>query len=237
MMMLPLFAMFSCGSKSKQAAVADGRVKVCIETNKGKFTVALYDETPLHRDNFVKLVNDGTYENTLFHRVIKDFMVQAGDPNSKDAPEGVLLGDGDVGYTIPAEFNPKLVHKRGALAAARMGDEVNPEKQSSGCQFYVVTGRKYREGELLEIEGYINNTRLQAIGEERYMQEPRFKYSEAQKQIYTGLGGTPFLDTNYTVFGEVIEGMATIDDIENSTTDGNDRPTSDVRILKATIVR
>ncbi len=235
--MLSIFSLFSCGSKSKSSNVVDDRVRICVETNKGAFTVALYNETPLHRDNFIKLVRDGVYENTLFHRVIKGFMVQAGDPNSKDAPNGALLGDGDMGYTIPAEFNPNLFHKRGALAAARMGDEVNPEKRSSGCQFYVVTGRKYREGELLEIEGYVNNTRLQAVGEEQYMKEPKFKYSDAQKQIYSSQGGTPFLDTNYTVFGEVIEGMSVIEDIENSITDGNDRPTSNVRILKAAIVK
>ena len=126
--------------------------KVKIETSMGDIIVKLYDETPNHRDNFIKLVENGTYEGTLFHRVIKDFMIQAGDPDSKGAPKGQMLGSGDVGYTVPAEFvYPQLFHKKGALAAARQGDNVNPEKASSGCQFYIVTGRVFNDSTLLSM--------------------------------------------------------------------------------------
>ena len=132
-----------------------------IETTAGDIVVKLYDETPKHRDNFIKLAEDGTYEGTLFHRVIKDFMIQAGDPESKNAPKGKMLGAGDMGYTIPAEFvYPKYFHKKGALSAARQGDNVNPEKASSGCQFYIVTGKVYSDSTLLDMERQMNQLRL-----------------------------------------------------------------------------
>ncbi len=141
----------------------ENRTLVKLETTMGNITVALYNETPKHRDNFIKLVKEGVYDSTLFHRVIKQFMIQAGDPDSKNASDTAMLGSGDVGYTIPAEFNPKFFHKKGVLAAARQGDDVNPEKASSGCQFYIVTGRKFTEPQLLGMENKINEQREEAL--------------------------------------------------------------------------
>lgn len=139
------------------------RTLVKLETTMGNITVTLYNETPKHRDNFIKLVKEGVYDSTLFHRVIKQFMIQAGDPDSKNASDTAMLGSGDVGYTIPAEFNPKFFHKKGVLAAARQGDDVNPEKASSGCQFYIVTGRKFTEPQLLGMENKINEQREETL--------------------------------------------------------------------------
>ena len=136
---------------------------VCMETTMGNITVKLYNETPKHRDNFIKLTKEGVYDSTLFHRVIKNFMIQAGDPQSKTATDTTTLGNGDVGYTIPAEFNPKFFHKKGVLAAARQGDEVNPERASSGCQFYIVTGRKFSEAQMVNMENQMNDARLETV--------------------------------------------------------------------------
>ena len=136
---------------------------VRLETTMGDITVKLYDETPKHRDNFIKLVKEGAYDSTLFHRVIKNFMIQAGDPLSKTATDTTVLGSGDVGYTIPAEFNKNFFHKKGALAAARQGDEVNPERESSGCQFYIVTGRKFSEAQMINMENHMNEARLEEV--------------------------------------------------------------------------
>ena len=136
---------------------------VRLETTMGNITVKLYNETPKHRDNFIKLVKEGTYDSTLFHRVIKNFMIQAGDPQSKTATDTTTLGNGDVGYTLPAEFNPKFFHKKGALAAARLGDDVNPKKESSGCQFYIVTGRKFSEAQMISMENQLNDARLENV--------------------------------------------------------------------------
>ena len=137
---------------------------VCLETTMGNIIVKLYDETPKHRDNFIKLVKEGVYDSTLFHRVIKNFMIQAGDPQSKTATDTTTtLGIGDVGYTIPAEINPKFFHKRGVLAAARQGDEVNPNRESSGCQFYIVTGRKFSEAQMINMENQLNEARLDTV--------------------------------------------------------------------------
>lgn len=136
---------------------------VCLETTMGNITVKLYDETPKHKENFIKLVKEGAYDSTLFHRVIKNFMIQAGDPLSKNATDTTTLGSGDVGYTIPAEFNKNYFHKKGALAAARQGDEVNPEKESSGCQFYIVTGRKFTEAQMINMENHMNEARLEEV--------------------------------------------------------------------------
>lgn len=141
----------------------DNATLVRLETTLGNITVKLYNETPGHRDNFIKLVKEGAYDSTLFHRVIKNFMIQAGDPLSKNATDTTTLGSGDVGYTIPAEFNPKYFHKKGALAAARQGDEVNPEKESSGCQFYIVTGRKFSEAQMINMENHMNEARLEDV--------------------------------------------------------------------------
>ena len=153
----------ACQSGQKKDRNMDQETKLKIETTAGDIIVKLYNETPKHRDNFIKLVKEGVYDSTLFHRVIKQFMIQAGDPDSKNASDTAMLGSGDVGYTIPAEFNPKFFHKKGVLAAARQGDDVNPEKASSGCQFYIVTGRKFTEPQLLGMENKINEQREEAL--------------------------------------------------------------------------
>lgn len=266
-------AITSCGASTKNNSKnmsSENQTIVKFETNVGDFTVALYNETPKHKENFIKLVKEGMYDSTLFHRVIKQFMVQAGDPKSKNASDTATLGAGDVGYNIPAEFNNELFHKKGALAAARQGDEVNPEKASSGCQFYIVTGRKFTEPKLLDMENQINEQReenifnslaqkhmkeiykmrkagdnegllelqdtLESQASAMAMEEGPFKFTKKQIDAYTTIGGTPHLDGAYTVFGEVIEGMETIEKIENSKTGRADRPTNDIRILKATVV-
>ncbi|MDR0940796.1 MAG: peptidylprolyl isomerase [Bacteroidales bacterium] len=184
-------------------------IQLEIYTNYGVMTVKLYNETPLHRDNFVKLATEGFYDSLLFHRVIQGFMIQAGDPNSKHAPAGKMLGTGGPGYTVPAEFNSNLIHKKGALAAARMGDHVNPQKASSGSQFYIVQGRPT------------------AVGQ---------NYSAEQREIYKTIGGTPFLDGQYTVFGEVIKGQEVIDAIASVPTQPGDRPVNDVIITKIKVL-
>lgn len=164
---LAFIALTACNAGSKRQTnhhmENEKRTLVKLETTMGNITVALYNETPKHRDNFIKLVKEGVYDSTLFHRVIKQFMIQAGDPDSKNASDTAMLGSGDVGYTIPAEFNPKFFHKKGVLAAARQGDDVNPEKASSGCQFYIVTGRKFTEPQLLGMENKINEQREGAL--------------------------------------------------------------------------
>lgn len=164
---LAFIALTACNAGSKRQTnhhmENEKRTLVKLETTMGNITVALYNETPKHRDNFIKLVKEGVYDSSLFHRVIKQFMIQAGDPDSKNASDTAMLGRGDVGYTIPAEFNPKFFHKKGVLAAARQGDDVNPEKASSGCQFYIVTGRKFTEPQLLGMENKINEQREEAL--------------------------------------------------------------------------
>ena len=190
--------------------MAQAQTKVRIETPYGDMVVKLYDETPKHRDNFIKLVQEGFYDNLLFHRVIENFMIQGGDPDSKGAPAGKMLGVGDVGYTVPAEFVKGLYHKKGALSAARQGDAVNPAKASSGCQFYIVQGQVYPQ-------------EMFAMFESRGL-----KLNEEQKQLYGTVGGTPHLDGDYTVFGEVIEGLDIIDKIAAVQTDRADRPVEDV---------
>ena len=164
---LAFIALTACSAGSKKQTnhhmENEKRTLLKLETTMGNITVALYNETPKHRDNFIKLVKEGVYDSTLFHRVIKQFMIQAGDPDSKNASDTAMLGSGDVGYTIPAEFNPKFFHKKGVLAAARQGDDVNPEKASSGCQFYIVTGRKFTEPQLLGMENKINEQREEAL--------------------------------------------------------------------------
>lgn len=175
---LAFIALTACSAGSKKQTnhhmENEKRTLVKLETTMGNITVALYNETPKHRDNFIKLVKEGVYDSTLFHRVIKQFMIQAGDPDSKNASDTAMLGSGDVGYTIPAEFNPKFFHKKGVLAAARQGDDVNPEKASSGCQFYIVTGRKFTEPQLLGMENKINEQHEEALFDSlarQYMKE------------------------------------------------------------------
>jgi cyclophilin family peptidyl-prolyl cis-trans isomerase len=194
--------------------------KVKIETTKGTMVVMLYDETPVHRDNFIKLAESGFYDGLLFHRVISSFMVQGGDPESKDAPAGKVLGNGGPGYTLPAEITPKYFHKKGALAAARTGDQTNPQRRSSGSQFYIVQGKSY--------------TDLQMDSMEKQMFT---EFTDEQRDAYATTGGVPHLDAQYTVFGEVIEGLEIIDLIAAVEKGANDRPVADVKIIKMTVIK
>lgn len=207
---------------------AEKRPEVLIETTMGNIRVALYNETPLHRDNFLKLIREyHYYDSLLFHRVIPDFMIQAGDPYSKNAPKGAVLGDHSLDYTIPAEIRlPQIYHKRGALAAAREPDVVNPKRESSSSQFYIVYGRKQDERGLQRGR---DNLR-QLFGDS-------IKMTDEMREAYTTVGGTPHLDGGYTVFGEVLDGMDVVDRIQRVQRDANDRPLEDVRIVKATILK
>ncbi|MDR2233049.1 MAG: peptidylprolyl isomerase [Tannerella sp.] len=199
----------------------EAEVKVLIDTDKGKITVKLYNETPLHRDNFIKLVEAHHYDSLLFHRVIKQFMIQAGDINSKNAPPETKLGDGDLDYTLPAEIvYPRYFHKRGQLCAARQSDDINPERASSASQFYIVTGKFFTDNELNKME-----------------LERNIKLTPEQREAYMLEGGTPQLDDTYTVFGEVIKGMNVVDKIQFVPVDINDRPVKDLRIRSMKIVK
>ncbi len=252
------------GTSCAQTGGGEKGTVVIISTPMGDMKARLYDETPQHRDNFLKLAGEGFYDGVLFHRVIRDFMIQTGDPDSKTAAQGARLGNGGPGYTIPAEFVPGLFHKKGALAAARLGDQMNPEKASSGSQFYIVEGKVWRNGELDTLENKMNATTRQTImrsvftpfQEElnKYRQEnnqqafnervailqdradslfqtaPKFTFTEAQRQAYTTIGGSPHLDGGYTVFGEITEGMEIIEKISASETDATDRPLKDIAI-------
>jgi cyclophilin family peptidyl-prolyl cis-trans isomerase len=191
-----------------------------METSAGNMTIMLYDDTPLHRDNFIKLAESGFYDGLLFHRVINGFMIQGGDPESREASAGKRLGGGGPGYTISAEIVDTLVHIKGALAAARTGDSVNPQKASSGSQFYIVHGKPVLANQLesLEIQKGI-------------------KYSERDRAIMTEVGGSPFLDKEYTVFGKVINGLEVIDKIASVRTGTGDRPESDIKILSISILK
>ena len=197
------------------------KMEKTIETTEGKIKIRLYDETPLHKANFDKLCNEKFYDGIIFHRVIKGFMIQTGDPASKNpTPEG-RYGSGGPGYTIPAEFVPTLFHKKGAIAAARMGDMGNPEKASSGSQFYIVVGEVYTLDKLKKLEANMQRS------------IPEFKFSEEAIQAYTTIGGTPHLDGAYTVFGEVVEGIEVVDKIAKTPTGSMDRPNTDIFITKA----
>ncbi len=184
---------------------------IIIETTIGDMVIKLYNETPAHRNNMIKLINDGFYNDQLFHRVIKDFMIQGGDPHSTGAEKGQRLGSGGPGYTIPAEFHKNLIHKKGALAAARKGDRDNPEQASSGSQFYLVQGRVLTPEE-------INILTQRGVA----------TFTEESAEIYTTLGGTPHLDGAYTVFGEVVEGLEILDAIASQPTDAYNRPLEDI---------
>lgn len=210
------------------ALFAQKQTKVLIKTTKGDIKIALYnDQTPLHAANFKKLVKKKFYDGVLFHRVIKDFMIQTGDPDSKKAEPGDKLGNGGPAYTVPAEFRtPDIFHRRGMIAAARMGDDVNPEKASSSCQFYIVWGKVYNESGLDKMQ-----TRI----DERT--KGKMKLTPEMREVYKTTGGTPHLDGSYTVFGEVLSGMEVVDAIQQMETDKSDRPKEDVRILSARIVR
>ncbi|MBK8500153.1 MAG: peptidylprolyl isomerase [Flavobacteriales bacterium] len=202
-----------------QADAAPKQPLVEIRTELGTMVVALYNETPQHRDNFLKLVREHAYDSLLFHRVISGFMVQGGDPDSKHASTGAALGQGGPGYTIPAEIVPGLIHKKGALAAARQADQVNPERRSSGSQFYIVQGKPY------------SATELDQIAQRSARYSTPIVYTEAQKGAYTKAGGAPHLDGAYTVFGEVVEGLPVIDALAAQACDGRDRPVKDIRMF------
>lgn len=256
----------SCATKKDAASV------VCLETTYGKITVKLYPETTKHRDNFLKLVKSGFYNGVIFHRVISDFMIQGGDPASKTAKVGTLLGSGDVGYTIPAEFIfPKYYHKRGVLAAAREGDSVNPLKASSGCQFYIVEGRTFSDEELdkmerakkQKLEGRMfqniatakqniilkyqqerNQSKLIELNDSiiaaiqlKLKNDSTYKFTPQQRNDYKAIGGTPHLDGEYTVFGEVVSGMDVVGKISMVAVDSNNRPLQDVKVIKAVVVK
>lgn len=244
-------------------------MQVLLQTNLGDITLRLYDETPQHRDNFLRLVREGYYDGTLFHRVIRDFMIQGGDPDSVNAPAGKHLGVGGPDYTLEAEIHPALFHKRGALAAARQGDEVNPERRSSGSQFYIVWGQTYNAGQLRQMGKQLEMQRLQSIFQalaadhraeilqlrrdrnreglqelqDRLAAEAETKaktlgpvLTEAQMEAYASVGGTPHLDGQYTVFGEVVEGLDIVDRIQQVETLSGDRPKADVVVVKATVL-
>ena len=270
------FIMFFVNNRAKNINFAfhkqrNNMSKVQIKTSLGDITVRLYDETPLHRDNFIKLAKEGYYNGTLFHRVIKNFMIQGGDPDSKGAAAGIQLGTGGPGYTVPAEFvYPQYFHKKGALAAARQSDQVNPEKKSSGSQFYIVTGEVYSAGKLTQLEKQLEQRMLQSIFDslvvenrdkilqlrrnrdqagiaaiQEQLQKDTFakakemgkpKFTDAQREAYTTVGGTPFLDNDYTVFGEVEEGMDVIDAIQNVATGAGDRPSTDVVMIEVNVI-
>ena len=196
-------------------------------TTAGVVDVKLYDETPEHRDNFVKLVKEQRYDSLLFHRVIRNFMIQGGDPDSKYAAPGKLLGEGDLGYTVEPEFMPELhFHRRGALAAAREGDDVNPTKASSASQFYIVWGNVFTKEQL---------DRLKTQYKQRTGKD--ITITPEQLEVYTTIGGTPHLDGDYTVFGEVVKGLEVVDAIQNVKCDENDRPLRDVRIIKMELIK
>lgn len=270
---IAISSMASCNSNhnSKKNMENQKETEVLIETSMGDIQVKLYNETPRHRDNFIKLAKEGFYDGTLFHRVIKDFMIQGGDPDSKNAPAEKMLGAGDCGYTIPSEIVfPKYFHKKGALSAARQGDQVNPRKESSGCQFYIVTGKVYTQEELAGMEHRITQNRVTAnfnrlaqehMKEIRQMQQandtdglydlqekliaeaqkeadkqPEFKFTPEQTEAYTTVGGTPHLDREYTVYGEVTKGLEVVDAIQNVKTGKADRPAENVVIKKVTVI-
>jgi cyclophilin family peptidyl-prolyl cis-trans isomerase len=201
---------------NKSSMVGQTNVKVRVSTPHGEMVIRLYDETPQHRDNFIKLVESGFYNDLLFHRCIKGFMAQGGDPNSKGAPAGQQLGMGGPGYTVPAEFNSEFIHKKGALAAARQGDFVNPSKSSSGSQFYIVQGMTMTDAQINQVEKYVQQ------------KNPAFKYSESQREIYKTIGGTAQLDMDYTVFGEIVSGLEVVDKILTQPVGPGDRPVDDI---------
>ncbi len=219
------FTLTGFAQKDSTLKKKDLKRDILLQTSMGDIVIRLSDSTPLHRDNFLKLVKVGFYDSVLFHRVIKNFMIQGGDPESKKAPAGIPLGNGGPSYTVPAEFRTGLFHKKGVIAAARMGDNVNPEKASSGSQFYIVQGKTFTDTELDMLEaGRMNGRKIPAD----------------QREVYKTIGGTPHLDQGYTVFGEVIKGIEVVDNIasvQTSTGADRDRPLSDVRIMKASLIK
>lgn len=256
----------SCGNAGEEKKGA----LVKIETDFGDITLKLYDETPEHKKNFLKLVEEGFYDDLLFHRVMANFMIQGGDPKSKNAQAGARLGSGNPGYTLPAEIDSKYFHKKGALAAARKGGPSNPDKRSSGSQFYIVQGERFTEGKLDTMEMMMNGRVKNELMREKFTAanaqlnefrknndqagfnacvaeireevdsifetKPQFHFSPEQKQAYSTIGGYPSLDGDYTVFGEVVEGMDVLDKIAAVETDQFDRPKVDVK-MKIEVVK
>ncbi len=206
-------------SKSEKGYIVD------IKTTAGTITVKLCNQTPLHRDNFVKLCKNGNYDNVLFHRVIKEFMIQSGDSDSKQHEPGKLYGDGDLGYSLPSEFVPELFHKKGVLAAAREGDDVNPERRSSASQFYIVVGKKPDDAGFAKAEQRIR----------KVLKDDSYTISPERREIYSTVGGTPHLDMQYTIFGEVLKGQEIVDSISLVKTDDNDRPVEDIWIVSTKV--
>ena len=215
------------GLACSQLCAQTSTTEVLLETTKGNIRIALYDETPQHRDNFLKLTKMGSYDSLLFHRVIKDFMIQTGDIFSQHAKPGQLLGSGDYDYTQEAEFRlPKIFHRRGVVAAAREGDEKNPERRSGASQIYIVWGKTYDDRRL----DYTQHKLDSITG-------GQVKLTPEMREVYKTIGGSPHLDGQYTVFGEIVEGMDVVEAIQKETTDKNDRPLEDIRILKATVTK
>ncbi|HRX10524.1 MAG TPA: peptidylprolyl isomerase [Draconibacterium sp.] len=259
-------AVVSCGGNANKT----NETIVSIKTDFGEIKVKLYNDTPKHKENLIKLIKDGFYDDLLFHRVINNFMIQGGDPNSKNAGPDAMLGSGGPGYTIPAEILPNHFHKKGALAAARLGGPKNPGKESSGSQFYIVQGRVFRPGELDSMNVIINNQRKEIMMREQFNVEkskfdsirgkndpagfnilvaelrtkvdsmyaagPQFTLTDEQREIYSTVGGYPSLDGEYTVFGEVVEGLDVLDKIAAVNTNKANRPVEDVR-MKIEIIK
>jgi len=272
---LTFVLLVSCSNTAVEKKKKEKTYYVLVETEYGDMKLKLYNETPLHRDNFLKLVNEKFYDSLLFHRVIQGFMIQGGDPESKGARKGKQLGNGGPGYQIDAEFVPGIGHKKGALAAARQGDRQNPQKKSSGSQFYIVQGEKVDSLALRQMEEKINFpkrrelvfayvekpenikvkqkidslnriragnelnqlfTEISQLLEEEYLALDLYKFTPQQIKDYSTIGGTPHLDQNYTVFGEVTEGLAVVDSIAAVNNDKNNRPLEDI-IMKMKVVR
>ena len=222
---LTLMIAVSLGSVTSVAQTSTA--EVLLETTEGNIRIALYDETPMHRDNFLKLTKMHIYDSLLFHRVIKDFMIQSGDTNSKNAKPGQQLGTGDFDYTVEPEFRlPQIFHRRGCVAMAREPDNVNPEMRSSACQFYIVWGKRFSSADIEKAQERLDT-----------LTHGRVKLTPEMIKTYKSVGGTPHLDGQYTVFGEVTEGLNIVERIQKSETDDYDRPFEDIRILRATVTK
>ena len=222
-----LFLALIAANIQAQTQIDTLRHEVLLETDSGNIRIQLYNETPLHRDNFLRLVRSGAYDGVLFHRVIKDFMIQTGDMGSKTAKPGQALGDTPESYSLPAEIHyPELLHRRGAVAAAREGDDVNPKRESSASQFYIVWGIRFSDGQLDWAQ-----ERLNAHTDSTVQMTPEVR------RIYKEVGGTPHLDGQYTVFGQVLEGMDVVERIQQLPVDANDRPLTDVHVRKASVLK
>ena len=267
-LLLIAIATISSCSFSQNKPVPEGPI-VLIKTRFGDMKVVLYNETPLHRDNFMKLTKEGVFDSLIFHRVIKGFMVQGGDPQSKRATKEQVLGSGDLNYTVPAEIRPGIIHKKGVIAAARNGDEENPERRSSATQFYLAQGKVYKLDEIPSVELNLNSRAAESLflkmksdkidtlmlfqmarnkeGYDKLLEKLKkdaislvdknpVRLTKQQIETYTTLGGIPHLDGAYTVFGEVIEGIAVIDSIAAQPTEANDRPIENIR-MKVKIVK